>query len=193
MSSARKSMSRPSRCSSASICTARSNASGAGSSTSFRRETEDVAVVGACGTGPEGLTSLCAMSLGISAWNRIDRKHRKAKTTRSQNPFIATPDDHEIQRIRKNLPHFGAPRSSRIRRQRIHHDTPILLPFDCLPVTRWPTTSSVRRVFDHPVNFHNRSVFLCCCATHFSPTAPENALYYLLGCLRFSRTLVPWW
>jgi hypothetical protein len=31
----------------------------------------------------------------MSPWNRMEKKHRKAKATRFQNPFIATPDDQK--------------------------------------------------------------------------------------------------
>src|ERR1700733_8337471 len=70
---------------------ARSNASEGGGSTSFRREAEGEAAVAACGAKPEGLTSFCRMSRGMSAWRRMEKKHRKAKSERSQNPFIPTP------------------------------------------------------------------------------------------------------
>jgi hypothetical protein len=37
--------------------------------------------------------------LGMSSSNRIEKKHRKAKATRSQNPFIATPYDQKANEL----------------------------------------------------------------------------------------------
>ena len=72
-------------------------------------------------TGPAGLTCRCAMSLGMSAWNRIEKKHRKAKVTRSQNPFIDTPDDQKANKLELILRHLRALSSEMARAVRMHH------------------------------------------------------------------------
>jgi hypothetical protein len=35
----------------------------------------------------------------MPAWNRIEKKHRKANATRFQNPFIASPDDQKANEL----------------------------------------------------------------------------------------------
>jgi hypothetical protein len=35
----------------------------------------------------------------MSPWNKIEKKHRKAIATRSQNPFIATPDGQKANEL----------------------------------------------------------------------------------------------
>src|SRR5215471_10142511 len=88
MSSVMKSINRPSRCNKASICTARSDDSGA--------------ATGVSGSGPNSKagagrddsgTSSGAISYGISPLPRTEKKHRKAYDKRFPNPIISAPLD----------------------------------------------------------------------------------------------------